>query len=96
MSDPEEAVTAGPALLIEPKEEEESEESSEEEEEEIKLIPKQKEKGKAKLEKDREGDTIIRNVILENTVSLTQTAKVALLLKFKGVLLKLKEFIAKL
>ncbi len=70
MSDPEQAVTAGPAPPIEP-EEEESEESSEEEEEEVKLIPKQKEKSKAKLEKNREGDTIIRNIILENTVSLT-------------------------
>ncbi len=69
MSNPEETVTAGPALLIE-LEEEESEESSEEEEEEVKLVPRQKEKGKAKLEKDREGDTIIRNIILENTVSL--------------------------
>ncbi len=69
MSNPEEAVAAGPALLIEP-EEEESEESSKEEEEEVKLIPRQKGKGKAKLEKDREGDTIIKNVILENTVSL--------------------------
>ncbi len=96
MSNLEQAVTAGPALPIEPKEEEESEESSEEEEEEIKLIPKQKGKGKVKLEKDREGDTIIRNIILENTVLLTQTAKVALLPKFKGVLLKLKEFITKL
>ncbi len=98
MSNPEEAVTAGPALPIkleEPKEEE-SEESSKEEEEEVKLTLRQKGKGKAKLEKDREGDTIIRNVILENTVSLTQTAKVALLPKFKGVLLKLKEFITKL
>ncbi len=95
MSNLEQAVTAGPALLIKP-EEEELEESSEEEEEEVKLISKQKGKGKAKLEKDREGDTIIRNVILENTVLLTQTAKVALLPKFKGVLLKLKEFITKL
>ncbi len=69
MSDPEQAVTAGPALPIDP-EEEESEESSEEEEEEVKLIPKQKEKGKAKLEKNRKEDTIIRNVILENTVLL--------------------------
>ncbi len=40
MSNPEEAVTVGPAPPIEPKEEEELEESSEEEEEEIKLIPK--------------------------------------------------------
>ncbi len=40
MSNPEEAVTAGPALPIKSKEEEESEESSKEEEEEIKLIPK--------------------------------------------------------
>ncbi len=98
MSNPEEAVTAGPALPIEPEEpeEEESEESSKEEEEEVKPTPKQKGKGKAKLEKDREGDTIIRNVILENTVLLIQTAKVALLPKFKGVLLKLKEFITKL
>ncbi len=95
MSDPEQAVTEGPAPPID-LEEEESEESSEEEEEEVKLVPKQKEKSKAKLEKDREGDTIIRNVILENTVLLTQTAKVALLPKFKGVLLKLKEFITKL
>ncbi len=73
MSNPEEAVTAGPALLIEPEEpkEEESEESSKEEEEEVKLTPRQKEKGKAKLEKDGEGDTIIRNVTLENTVLLT-------------------------
>ncbi len=39
MSDPEQAVTAGPVLPIEP-EEEESEESSKEEEEEIKLTPK--------------------------------------------------------
>ncbi len=70
MSNLEQAVTAEPALLIDP-EEEESEESSKEEEEEVKLIPKQKGKSKAKLEKDREGDTIIRNVILENTVSLT-------------------------
>ncbi len=70
MSNLEQAVTAGPVLLIEP-EEEESEESSEEEEEEVKLTPKQKGKGKAKLEKNREGDTIIRNIILENTVSLT-------------------------
>ncbi len=75
---------------------EESEESKEEEEEEVRLTPGQKGKGKANLEKDREGDTIIRNVILENTVLLTQTAKVALLPKFKGVLLKLKEFITKL
>ncbi len=95
MSDLEQAVTAGPALPIEP-EEEESEESSEEEEEEVKLILKQKGKSKAKLEKDREGDTIIRNIILKNTVLLTQTAKVVLLPKFKGVLLKLKEFITKL
>ncbi len=70
MSNPEQAVIAGPAPPIDP-EEEESEESSKKEEEEVKLIPKQKEKGKAKLEKDREGDTIIRNIILENTVSLT-------------------------
>ncbi len=98
MSNPEPAVPAGPALPIEPEEpeEEESEESSKEEEEEVKPTPRQKGKGKAKLEKDREGDTIIRNIILENTVSLTQTAKVVLLPKFKGVLLKLKEFIAKL
>ncbi len=98
MSDPEKAVTAGPALPIEPEEpkEEESEESSKEEEEEVKLTPKQKEKGKAKLEEDRKGDIIIRNVILENTVSLIQTIKVVLLPKFKGVLLKLKEFITKL
>ncbi len=71
MSNLEQAVITGPALPIEPKEEEESEKSSEEEEEEIKLIPKQKGKDKAKLEKNREGDTIIRNVILENTVLLT-------------------------
>ncbi len=70
MSDPEQAVTAGPALLIDP-EEEESEESSNKEEEEVRLTLKQKGKGKAKLEKDREGDTIIRNIILENTVLLT-------------------------
>ncbi len=70
MSNLEQAVTAGPALLID-LEEEESEESSEEEEEKVKPTPKQKRKGKAKLKKDRKGDTIIRNVILENTVSLT-------------------------
>ncbi len=70
MSNLEQAVTAGPALLID-LEEEESEESSEEEEEEVKLIPKQKGKSKAKLEKNRKGDIIIRNVILENTVLLT-------------------------
>ncbi len=42
MSNPEEAVIAGPALLIEPKEleEEELEESSNEEEEKVKLTPK--------------------------------------------------------
>ncbi len=98
MSNSEEAVTAGPTLPIEPEEpkEEESEESSKEKEEEVKLTPKQKGKDKAKLEKNREEDTIIRNVILENTVSLIQTAKVVLLPKFKGVLLKLKEFITKL
>ncbi len=98
MSNSEVAVTAGPALLIEPEEpkEEESEESSKEEEEEVKLTPKQKEKGKAKLKKNKKEDTIIRNIILENTVLLIQTAKVALLPKFKGVLLKLKEFITKL
>ncbi len=95
MSNLEQAVTAGPAPPID-LEEKESEESSQEEEEEVKLIPKQKEKGKAKLEKNREGDTIIRNIILENTVLLIQTTKVALLPKFKGVLLKLKEFITKL
>ncbi len=95
MSNPEQAVTTGPALPIDP-EKEESEENSEEEEEEVKLIPKQKGKGKAKLEKDKEEDTIIKNIILENTISLTQTAKVALLPKFKRVLLKLKEFITKL
>ncbi len=73
MSNPEEAVTAGPTLLIkleEPKEEE-LEESSKEEEEEVRPTPKQKGKDKAKLEKDREEDTIIRNIILENTVLLT-------------------------
>ncbi len=70
MSDLEQAVIARPALPIKPKEEEELEESSEGEEEEIKLIPKQKGKGKAKLEKNRKEDTIIRNIILENTVSL--------------------------
>ncbi len=70
MSNPEQAVTAGPALLIE-LEEEESEESSKEEEEEVKLTPKQKGKSKAKLEKNKEGDIIIRNIILENTVLLT-------------------------
>ncbi len=72
MSNPEEAVITGPALLIkleEPKEEE-LEESSKEKEEEVKPTPKQKGKGKAKLEKNREGDTIIRNIILENTVLL--------------------------
>ncbi len=69
MSNLEQAVTAGPAPPIELKEEE-SEESSEEEEEEVKLIPKQKEKDKAKLEKNKEGDIIIRNIILENTVLL--------------------------
>ncbi len=72
MSDPKKAVIAGPALLIkleEPKEEE-SEESSKEEEEEVKLTPRQKGKDKAKSEKNREGDIIIRNIILENTVSL--------------------------
>ncbi len=95
MSNPEQAVTAGPALPIKP-EEKESEESSEKEKEEVKLIPKQKEKDKAKSEKDRKEDTIIRNIILENTVLLIQIAKVALLPKFKGVLLKLKEFITKL
>ncbi len=70
MSNPEEAVTTGPALPTE-LEEEESEESSEEEEEEVKLILKQKGKSKAKLEKNKKGDTIIRNVILENIVLLT-------------------------
>ncbi len=70
MSDPEQAVTAGPAPPMDP-EEEEFKESSKKEEEEVKLTPKQKGKGKAKLEKNREGDTIIRNIILENTVSLT-------------------------
>ncbi len=95
MSDPEQVVTAGPALPID-LEEEELEESSKKEEEQVKLAPKQKEKGKAKLEKNREGDTIIKNIILENTVLLTQTIKVALLPKFKRVLLKLKEFITKL
>ncbi len=70
MSNPEEAVIAGPALLIEP-EEEELEESNKEEEEEVKLIPRQKGKSKAKLEKNKKGDIIIRNIILENIVLLT-------------------------
>ncbi len=70
MSNPEQAVTAGPVLLIDP-EEEELKESSKEEDKEVKLIPKQKETGKAKLEKNREEDTIIRNIILENIVLLT-------------------------
>ncbi len=69
MSNPEQAVIVGPILLID-LEEEELEESSKEEEEEVKLIPKQKGKDKAKLEKNKEGDIIIRNVILENTVLL--------------------------
>ncbi len=69
MSNPEEAVAAGPALLIE-LEEEELEESSKEEEEEVKLTPRQKGKSKAKLEKNKEGDTIIRNIILKNIVLL--------------------------
>jgi hypothetical protein len=94
MSDPSQAVTAGPAPPVDPEEDEL--ESSKKEEEEVRPTPKQKGKGKARLKKDRERDTIIRNIILENIVSLTQTAKPALLPKFKGVLLKLKKFIIKL
>ncbi len=96
MSNPIKAVAAGPAPPIEPEEDESESSEEEEEEEEVRPIPKQKEKGKAKLEKNKEEDTIIRNIILENTVLLIQTAKIALLPKFKGVLLKLKEFIIKL
>ncbi len=69
MSDPSQAVTAGPALPIDPDEDES--ESSKEEEEEVRPTTKQKGKSKAKLEKNREGDIIIRNIILENTVLLT-------------------------
>ncbi len=68
MSDPSQAPTAGPVPPID-LEEDESEESEKEEEPE--LIPRQKGKGKARIEKDRKEDTIIRNIILENTVSLT-------------------------
>ncbi len=70
MSNPSQLLVAGPVLPIN-LEEEESEESKEEKEEEVRPTPRQKGKSKAKLEKDREGDTIIRNIILENTVSLT-------------------------
>ncbi len=69
MSNPKQVVTTRPALLID-LEEEESEESSKKEEEEVKPTLKQKEKGKAKLEKDRKEDIIIRNIILENIVLL--------------------------
>ncbi len=69
MSNLSQSPIVGPVLPID-LEEEESEKSEKEEEEEVRLIPRQKEKGKVKLEKNREGDTIIRNIILENTVLL--------------------------
>ncbi len=59
-----------------------------------------KKKGKAlKVKKDVEGDVQIlgvQRVEVKNTVLLTKIAKVAIPPKFRGDLLKLKEFITKL
>ncbi len=76
MSNPSQSPIAGPVLPIDP-EEEELEESKEEEEEEVRLIPRQKEKDKAKLEKNREGDTIISKKILRGLILVSPNVPTA-------------------